>query len=189
MATKQHLLAHAEDLARRQGYDGFSFADLAAGAGIRKASVHHHFPTKAALSTELVELYAKRSMATLRNADGKASGARLAAVLALYRTALDGGRSQCLCVAFGAVIDRLPDVTRAAVAAYQADMLSWLEQVFSDAAQDGGISNPAAPAQEAAATFALLEGSQLMARAAADPSQFDLATAPLRARIQTGGTS
>lgn len=189
MTTKQHLLTHAEDLARSRGYDGFSFADLAAGAGIRKASVHHHFPTKAALSTELTELYAKRSMATLYKVNEETAGVRLTAVLDLYKSALDGGRSQCLCVAFSAVFDRLPEATRVALAAYQAEMRTWLEAVFADAVRDGTISSLRAPNEEAAATFASVEGAHLLARAAQDPSQFDLATAPLRARIQTGGTS
>ena len=46
---KAQLLSHAESLVRERGFDAFSYADLAKGADITKASVHHHFPTKAAL--------------------------------------------------------------------------------------------------------------------------------------------
>ncbi|MEM8581934.1 MAG: TetR/AcrR family transcriptional regulator [Pseudomonadota bacterium] len=186
MTTREHLLTHAENLARRRGYDGFSFADLAEGAGIRKASVHYHFPTKAALSTELAELYAKRSLAALQTKDEDSAGARLNAVIDLYRAAMEGGRSQCLCVAFSAAVDRLPHATRAAVATYQAEITAWLSTVFADARTDRTIANPSKPDEEAAATLALLEGAQLLARAAQDSSQFDLAVAPLRARIRIG---
>ncbi|QQP52679.1 Uncharacterized protein FKW44_004905 [Caligus rogercresseyi] len=55
--TKTALLNSAEWLPVSRGFDGFSFADLAAEVGIRKASVHHHFPTKAALSVALMQRY------------------------------------------------------------------------------------------------------------------------------------
>lgn len=35
---------------RNGGYGGFSFRDLAAEIGIKSASVHNHFPTKAAMA-------------------------------------------------------------------------------------------------------------------------------------------
>lgn len=186
MSTKQHILIHAESLARRRGYDGFSFADLAEGAGIRKASVHHHFPTKAVLSVELMEAYANRFMAALNRVSDKNAGQRLAAMIAQYRNALEGGQSQCLCVAFSAISERLPESTKAAVHMFQDSARGWLEQVFSDALKDGSIRDVSRPDEEAAAAFALLEGAQLVSRTSRDPSQFELTTAPLRRRIQTG---
>lgn len=40
----------AEAHIREVGYWGFSFRDLAANIGIKSASVHHHFPTKAGMT-------------------------------------------------------------------------------------------------------------------------------------------
>lgn len=186
MTTRDALLTRAEDLARRTGYDGFSFADLAAGAGIRKASVHHHFPTKADLAAELMDTYAARVRDRLAPWAEAPGGARLAAVLDLYRDALQGGRSQCLCVALSAVQDRLPLSVQEAVAGFQAEMRRWLAQAFAAGAADGTITTPAAPETEAASAFALLEGAQLVARASRDATQFDLAVAVLAARIRQG---
>ena len=36
----------AHDLIAERGYFGFSYADIAETVGIRKASIHHHFPSK-----------------------------------------------------------------------------------------------------------------------------------------------
>ena len=46
MRTQDRLVEIGETLMRQRGYGGFSYADLALKAGIRKASIHHHFPTK-----------------------------------------------------------------------------------------------------------------------------------------------
>jgi len=186
MSTQNNLLAQAEALARRGGYDGFSFADLAAEAGIRKASVHHHFPTKAHLVAALVARYAGGVHARLDRCADASAGGRLAALVDLYRDALEEGESLCLCVALSAVSGRVPEAARAEVARFKDDMRGWLAHSFELAAKDGTILGPGHPETEAAAAFATLEGAQLIARAARDIAQFDLATAQLRARIQTG---
>ena len=63
--TRAELLMQAETLVRGRGYAGFSYADLAAAVGIRKASIHHHFPTKIDLGAALVAAYAARYAAAL----------------------------------------------------------------------------------------------------------------------------
>jgi len=40
----------AESRISNGGYDSFSFRGLAAGIGIKMASVHHHFPTKVSMA-------------------------------------------------------------------------------------------------------------------------------------------
>jgi TetR/AcrR family transcriptional regulator, transcriptional repressor for nem operon len=58
--TKSSLLAEAETLVRTVGYTAFSYADLSERVGIRKASIHHHFPTKEALGNALIDGYLAR---------------------------------------------------------------------------------------------------------------------------------
>ena len=48
--TKQRLVRESLDFIEERGYLGFSYADLADSIGIRKASIHYHFPGKADLS-------------------------------------------------------------------------------------------------------------------------------------------
>ena len=58
--TRAELLTQAELLIRTRGYSGFSYADLAEGVGIRKASIHHHFPAKSDLATALLRAFDAR---------------------------------------------------------------------------------------------------------------------------------
>ncbi|MFK3663244.1 TetR/AcrR family transcriptional regulator [Scandinavium sp. NPDC088450] len=46
MSTYDSLLDLADTLIQENGYQGFSYADLATALGIRKASIHYHFPSK-----------------------------------------------------------------------------------------------------------------------------------------------
>jgi TetR/AcrR family transcriptional repressor of nem operon len=55
--TRALLLQEAETLMRTRGFAAFSYADLSQRIGIRKASIHHHFPTKEALAGALIDGY------------------------------------------------------------------------------------------------------------------------------------
>ncbi|MCA8089277.1 TetR/AcrR family transcriptional regulator, partial [Burkholderia cenocepacia] len=55
VGTRDALVQAGEGLMRSMGYAAFSYADLAETVGIRKASIHHHFPTKEDLGVAIVE--------------------------------------------------------------------------------------------------------------------------------------
>ncbi|KAE9771026.1 TetR family transcriptional regulator, partial [Escherichia coli] len=42
----REIMANTRQLLTTGGYKSFSYADLAERVGIRKASIHHHFPGK-----------------------------------------------------------------------------------------------------------------------------------------------
>jgi hypothetical protein len=54
MDTKTAFLDSANRLARTRGFDAFSYADLSKDIGLRKVSIHYHFPTKADLALDLI---------------------------------------------------------------------------------------------------------------------------------------
>ncbi|WP_158514351.1 TetR/AcrR family transcriptional regulator [Nioella sediminis] len=185
---KANLLTHAEALARSRGIDAFSYADLAAATGIRKASVHYHFATKADLTLALIEDYAARVADRLNQIEAQsaaASGA-LRDFLQLYHDALGTGDSLCLCVAFSAATDSLPEASVTRVEAFRNDVTAWLNAQFDRARQDGSVRALSDPAQEAAALFALVEGAQLVARAARNPDRFTDAVAHFSDRLLMG---
>lgn len=55
--TKSRILDVAQDLIQRLGVNAMSYHDISEAVGIRKASIHHHFPSKEDLLRELLERY------------------------------------------------------------------------------------------------------------------------------------
>lgn len=186
MDTKSALLDSAEAAIRARGYDGFSYADLAADVGIRKASIHHHFPAKADLAQALIERYSRTVFARLEDiaAQHPTAGDRLAALVATYRSAIDGGAKLCLCVAFCTGRDSLSPAVLTALDAFRVTVAAWLAEVFALAKADGSITGVSDPASEAQACLAQLEGAQLVARASKDSARFDAAVARLLERVE-----
>jgi TetR/AcrR family transcriptional repressor of nem operon len=184
MATRNALLDAAEFAARSRGFDAFSYADLARAVGIRKASIHHHFPTKADLALAVIQRYRENFAQRLLQIRGKNSsaGTQLLAFLQTYRDALGGGNTVCLCVAFSAGRDSFDEAVLGELHGFHTDSIQWLEETFLLAGNDGSIIAAVESSVEAPACLALVEGAQLMARAAKDVCCFDSAVAGLRRR-------
>jgi TetR/AcrR family transcriptional repressor of nem operon len=88
MDTKQKILMVAQNLIQSKGFNGFSFADIADSVGIRKASIYHHFPTKVALGTALIDQYSLGLKNLLSNIDSqsKSVAEQLKSYVSIYRT-------------------------------------------------------------------------------------------------------
>ena len=67
-ATYRRLLAAAEDLFARHGYEEVSVAQICADAGVTKGAFYHHFPSKQALFLALIPAWVDRLQSQLVSA-------------------------------------------------------------------------------------------------------------------------
>ena len=114
--TRARILDTAERLVQMRGFNGFSYADVAAEVGVTKASLHYHFPGKAELGEALVARYTERFESELQriDADRLAPPAKLSAYAALYAAVLREQR-MCLCGMLAAEYETLPGPMREAI--------------------------------------------------------------------------
>jgi TetR/AcrR family transcriptional repressor of nem operon len=186
-ATATRALDVAQRLVQVRGFNGFSYADVAAELGVTKAALHYHFAGKADLGAALIDRYRARLAARL---DGLAAGcptalARLHGYVGLYRGMLAEGRL-CLCAMLAAEYQTLPAPMQAAVLRFFVQNEDWLEPVLARAAADGAIALDGPPRDAAVALVAGLEGAMLVARPFGDLGRFETAAASLIGSL-TGG--
>src|SRR5215475_5786775 len=107
---RQEILDVSEALIRTSGFNGFSTRDVAEAVGIKAASVHYHFPTKADIGVAVTQRYTERFLLEL--GEPAAFKGNLAKAIAHYadafRRALKRDGKLCICAVLGAEIGGLP---------------------------------------------------------------------------------
>ena len=98
-----------------RGFNGFSYADVAAELGVTKASLHYHFPSKAELGEALIARYAQRASREALSAIDAGAGRRARAssppTRSIYGDVLRD-RRMCLCGMLAADYETLPEPMR-----------------------------------------------------------------------------
>ncbi len=178
--TRTRILDVAERLVQVRGFNGFSYADIAAELGITKASLHHHFPSKAGLGEALIARYAEHFARALAAIDASTADApaKLEGYAGLYAGVLREGR-MCLCGMLAAEYETLPTPIRRAVVAFLDDNEAWLEQVLEQGRNDGSLRFNGAARETAKSILGGLEGTMLVARSRGDLESFQTAAALL----------
>lgn len=162
--TRQDILNHAEYLVRTKGANGFSYADLATKLGIRKASIHYHFPSKNDLLQCLIQTYHQRTLSVLDEL-GQFSNLkdRLIGFVDIYRQGVIVD-ALCLCGMLTLDHNALTSQMQAGLDQYFHDLETWLTNLFTQGQhqQQWQLSN--SPELEAKAFLALVQGAQIISR-------------------------
>ncbi len=175
MDTVTRILESAERLAQTRGFGGFSYADIAQDLDLRKASIHHHFPTKADLGRELIARYRAGFLAALARIDASGSPpTRLRRYVRLYADVLRAGR-MCLCGMLAAEVDTLPGTVTEALRSFFVENEAWVARLLSEGRRGGTLRFSGAARDNARTIVATLEGAMLVARSFGDPTRFDAA--------------
>ena len=169
--AREAILAAAKRAAQAHGYNGLNFRDLAVEVGIKSASIHYHFPTKADLGAAVARRYREDATARLDALRAEAPDAltALRRYPETFRHALLAGNRMCLASFLAAEHDDLPEPVLQEVLAFMEANVAWLAARFAEA----GVV-PAEQAElRARAAMAAIAGAQLMARSRADVGVYD----------------
>jgi TetR/AcrR family transcriptional repressor of nem operon len=185
-STAEVIIRQARPLILSGGYDGFSYADISSVVGIRKASIHHHFPTKAQLVRVLVEQYRREAVEGLRQMDEAIAdpAERLRAYTGYWQTCIASGSEPfCVCALLASQMPTLPEEVAAEVRAHFRALASWVVSVLREGIEQGGLQMVHAPEIEAEVFVATVHGAMLSSRAHGDAAVFEMIVRPLVERF------
>lgn len=189
-STADDILACSRTLIVSGGYNGFSYADIAEVVGIRKPSIHHHFPSKAELVKTLVERYLAETEHGIENLERAIPGPLdlLRTYIGYWKTCIgDASAPFCVCALLASELPALPEEVALQVRAYFRFLSGWLTSVLERGAQQGVIVLAHAPRVEAEAFMATVHGAMLSARAYGDADIFGVIMEPQLARLSAQG--
>lgn len=174
MDTKEHILSAAQKLVQQRGFNGFSYADIAEEVGIRKASLHHHFATKAELGIALIEGYSAQldtELVRISALPAKAD-AKLAAYVAIFRGSLDAER-MCLGGMLASEWLTLDATMLPGLKRFFARNIEWLTEVVAEGKSQKIFILAGTAADHSRVLLAALQGALLITRATGDHEAFD----------------
>ena len=156
-----------------RGFNGFSYADIAAALEMTKASLHYHFPAKADLGARLIERYERNFAAALDAIDGGATRARdkLRRYVAIYEGVLKQDR-MCLCGMLAAEYGTLPEVMRTEMRHFFDVNERWLTGVLQQGKKEKVLKFTGTPLDASRALIDTLEGAMMIARTYGDVARF-----------------
>ncbi|SDF62921.1 transcriptional regulator, TetR family [Massilia sp. PDC64] len=185
-STADDILNCARSLIVAGGYNGFSYADIAKVVGIRKPSIHHHFPSKADLVKTLVIRYREAAEAGIANLERAVPGPldQLKAYIAYWKTCIgDASAPFCICALLANELPVLPEEIALEIRAYFRFLSGWLTSVLERGAALGVVTLTDTPRVAAEAFMATVHGAMLSARAYGDTAIFGTIMDPQLARL------
>ena len=170
------ILDIAEELAQTRGYNGFSYADIAAKLGVTKASLHYHFASKAALGRALIDRYHEAFGAALDAIDeGPATPPeKLRRYVELYDGVMRNDR-MCLCGMLAAEYSTLPAPMQKGLKEFFHLNQHWLSAVLDEGRKTGVLVFSGSPGERAEVLLGALEGAMLVARSYGNAARFHIA--------------
>ena len=131
-STAERIRDIAQDLLQRQGFNGFSYQDIAERVKIRKASIHYHFPSKGDLIVSLCGRYVDQFLERLHQLDRKheSSHVRLKEFTQIYSRIIKDKEKLCPVTMLSAEVEALPTPAKEHLQRLVSETERWLGQTL-----------------------------------------------------------
>lgn len=185
-STAEDILRSARSLITLGGYNGFSYADISAEVGIRKASIHHHFPTKADLVAKLVSQYRKEAQTGMAALESRFPNSLdlLRAYTGYWESCFaDSSDPFCVCALLAGQLPSIPEEVAVEVRAHFHTLSAWVTSILERGAAQGHFRLESPAAVEAEMFIATVHGAMVSARAYGDGKIFRTIVQPTFARL------
>jgi len=158
------ILNVARRLMMERGYNGFSFRDVAAEVGIKSASIHYHFPSKAELAEAAARDYREWCSRELANLSAPDALGLLSAYGDLFVAMLNDQRCVCLGGVLAVDAATLPSQVKTEVEKFFEAHHAWISEALRKGQEDGEIKLEIDPDAFATTFVSSLEGAMIVAR-------------------------
>ncbi len=158
---KQQILDLALALLQTQGFENFSYQDLARDLGITKASIHHHFPKKEDLGVALCQLIQDWHERAFNKARASGNGAmeKLDHYIASTLRYACGDNKICPLSSLQADINSLPEAMRPALKRLDDHELAFVAELLREGRDSGELQFPGTVDNQAVLVVLALKGA------------------------------
>ena len=189
--TAGQILDLAETLIQTRGYSAFSYQDIADSLGIRKASIHYHFPSKADLGVAVVDRYMARfdgALTAIADDQSQSSMTMLDVYVQPYLQFASTPDQVCLSGALAGEMMALPPKVRERVDHFFRTHQVWLTKILERGVARGEFTLAAPASKVARFVFGALQGALLVKRTTNDLTQINDVVAVMKLQLAARGS-
>lgn len=165
--TKRAILDLAESFLQEKGFNGFSYAHIAAELDVKNAAIHYHFPTKESLTEAVIQRYRDRFQLWINNSRVKdlPPKEKLDWFFNIYTSTRADHGKVCLAGSLETEFNSIPDSLRKQTQSLTRELLSWLGDTLSEGRDTGVFKFSGEASGKAGLILSSLQGGLQMARA------------------------
>jgi len=178
----------AHQLLVERGFSAFSYADIAEAIQIRKASIHHHFPTKTALVVAVLERHRHRMQEAHAGLDKHVSSPldRLKKYVDHWEVCIRNMTEPfCIAALLGAELPSVPEEVQAEIGKHFIYLRQWIVKTLKDGVKQKTIKLQGTADVEAEMLMAAVHGAMISARVNHSHTIFRQVTANAIQRLLT----
>jgi TetR/AcrR family transcriptional repressor of nem operon len=186
--TAERIMHVAHRLIVERGFSAFSYADIAEAIEIRKASIHHHFPTKTALVVAVLQRHRSRMQEAHAGLDEHVSSPvdRLKKYMDYWEACIRNMTEPfCIAALLGAELPSLPVEVQAEVGKHFISLRQWIAKTLKDGVKQKTIKLQATTDVEAEMLMAAVHGGMISARVNGSSAIFKQVTTNAIQRLLT----
>ncbi|MBN8550431.1 MAG: TetR/AcrR family transcriptional regulator [Deltaproteobacteria bacterium] len=173
-STADTILDVAQNLCQTRGFNAFSYRDIAKELGIKTASIHYHYPTKADLGEALLIRYRQKFASELTKIRAENDDARKQ--LKCFSNLIESIRKDdklCLCAMLSSDFESLSPGMKKQLKEFFSDAEAWIEACLLAGKKDGSFSMSKSPKTVAQVFLATLQGMLICSRAFSEDERFE----------------
>jgi len=173
--NRERILEVALRLAQTQGFNAFSYRDLAEEIGIKTSSIHYYFPSKEALGTALLVDYTSAVQAVLKGIRATRASPRVQfqEFVAIFHATAKTGERLCLAGMMASDLSTLSPSMQQEVRRFFELTEAWVAELLASGRASGAFAFKADPKLLAGVIVSALEGGLISARVHAEPGRVE----------------
>jgi TetR/AcrR family transcriptional repressor of nem operon len=183
--TRRNILLLAQDLIQRRGYNAFSYQDLSDELKIKKASIHHHFPSKEDLGAEVLEVALQRFREWTKSLSPDLTPAEK---INQYIDAANVWAKRCDKICLGGITmaewNTLPKKMKTMAELLQRERRAWVIATQDAGQKSGDFKRSSSPEHLALMVWSSIQGALQITRAQEDPKVFEIVAKQIKEMIK-----
>ncbi|EMJ97660.1 TetR/AcrR family transcriptional regulator [Leptospira alstonii] len=183
--TREKIVTLARDYFQNVGFQSFSFQNIADDLGIKKASIHYHYPSKDELGLEILEVYYRDFEEYKKNIKERSPRVRLFGLFKLYDSYTGENGRICPFGVVGAEYHVLAQTIRDKTRVLHNQHRDFLIQTLDDGIKDGSFTLTLGVRDTADLFMSAIQGAMQISRIRMDKEYFPKTIKSLKLMIQT----